>query len=202
MDDFFADLINRWPAGRKDYHWHVLPGPAAVREGLYEEYRELTYRPGLTPVPGEWMHITVQHAMPVSQISAGEMENITGLVRERCARMAPFAVTAGRPEIWGTGVVCSVRPGAPLRELWQITTSAAGQVTAGTCQKRPFVYHPHLTLAYAHDHVDDGPMRAWLSDTTAAEVALPVTRLVLVAQQHDRRKITWRQIDEVPLADV
>lgn len=200
MEDFFGGVIGRWPAGREDYHWHVLPGPAGIRESLCRQYRELTHRPGLTPVQGQWMHITVAHLNPVTQASTGEIEQVTGLVRERCARIAPFAVTAGRAEIWRTAVVCPIRPGPPLRELWQITTTAAREVTAGTCQAHPSTsYHPHLTLAYAHDHADDGPMRAWLSDTTTAEVALPVTRLVLVAQQHDRRKITWRLINEIPL---
>jgi 2'-5' RNA ligase len=199
MEDFFAGVAGRWPAGREDYHWHVLPGPAAVREWLAGHYRELTHRPGLAPVPGRWMHITVAHFAPLTQVSSGQIEQITGLVRQACAGIAPFAVTAGRPEVWRTAVVCPIRPGPPLRELWRITTSAAGEVTAGTCQAQPYVYHPHLSLAYGYDHVDDGPLRAWISDSNAAEVALPVTRLVLVAQQHNRRKITWRQAGEVAL---
>jgi 2'-5' RNA ligase len=199
VEDFFAGVVDRWPPGREDYHWHVLPGPPAVRERLYGQYRELTHRPGLAPVPGQWLHITVAHLMPVTQVSAGQIEQITGLVRQACSGIAPFAVTAGRPEVWRTGIVCPIRPGPPLRHLWQVTTSAADQVTAATCQTRPGVYHPHLALAYGYDHVDDGPLRAWISDSNAADIALPVTRLVLVAQQHDCRQITWRLIEEIPL---
>jgi 2'-5' RNA ligase len=199
MEDFFAGVSGRWPAGREDFHFHVLPGPAAVRDGLLGQYRELTGRPGLAPVPGQWMHITVAHLMPVTPPSTGQIEQITGLVTGRCTGIAPFAVTAGRAEVWRTGIVCPVRPGAGLRELWRITTSTAGQVTAGTCQAQPGTYHPHLTLAYGYKDVDDGPARAWLSDHNAAGVVLPVTPLVLVAQQHDRRQITWRQISEITL---
>jgi 2'-5' RNA ligase len=199
MEDFFSGVTSRWPAGRADLHWHVLPGRAAAGEGLYQQYRELTHRPALTPVPGQWMHITVAHLMPLTQASTAQIGQITGLVREACARIAPFAVTAGHPEVWRTGIVCPIRPGAGLRQLWQITTSAAEQVTAGTCETRPGVYHPHLSLAYAHDHADDGPARVWLSDLSTTEVALPVTQLVLVAQQHDCRQITWQQISVVPL---
>jgi 2'-5' RNA ligase len=200
MEDFFAGVASRWPAGQEDYHWHVLPGPAAARQYLSGQYRELTHRPGLAPVADRWMHITVQHFAPVTQITPGEVEQITGLVRERCAAIAPFAVTTGRAEAWNTGVVCPVRPGSALRHLWQVTIAAAGEVTGRAHETRPLVYYPHLTLAYAHDHVDHGPLRAWISDSTAAEVALPVTRLALVAQQHDCREITFRVIDEVPLA--
>ena len=199
MEDFFAGVADRWPPGQQDYHWHVLPGPAAVADYLCGQYKELTHRPGLTPVPGQWMHITVQHFAPVSQVSTAQIEQITALVRERCAGIAPFAITAGRAEAWNTGVVCPVRPGTALRHLWQLTTSAAAQVTAAAFETRPRVYHPHLCLAYAYDHVDHELLRAWLSDSTATEVALPVTRLTLVAQQHDRRQITWRLIHEIPL---
>jgi 2'-5' RNA ligase len=199
MEDFFAGVADRWPAGQENYHWHVLPGPAAARECLSRQYRGLTQRPGLAPVRDEHMHITVQHLAPVAGISAGEIGQITRLVQERCAGIAPFAVTAGRAEAWNTGVVCPVRPGPALRRLWQVTTAVAAEVTAGKHETRPAVYYPHLTLAYAHGHVDHRPMRAWISDSTAAEIALPVTGLVLVAQQHDYREITFRVLGEVPL---
>jgi 2'-5' RNA ligase len=201
MEDFFATVTDRWPAGREDFHWHVLPGPAAARECLSRQYQEVTSAPGLAPVPGVWMHITVQHVAPVTEVSTSEIKQITALVRDACAQIAPFAVTACRAEAWPTALVCPIRPGAPLRHLWQVTTSAAARVTGGRISTVPGVYHPHLSLAYAHDHVEHEPVKAWLSDATASEVALPVTRLVLVAQQHDRRHITWRLVDEIPLTE-
>jgi 2'-5' RNA ligase len=200
MEDFFATVADRWPAGREDYHWHVLPGTELVRERLARPYRELTDRPGLVPVGAEYLHVTVQHLAPVTEIASGELAEITALVRDRCAGIAPFAVTAGRAEAWETSVVCALRPGYLLGTLWQVTTSAARDVTGSRFGVVPPVYHPHMALAYAVAHVDNEPMRAWISDCDAAEVALPVTRLVLVAQQHDRREITFRIIEEIPLA--
>jgi 2'-5' RNA ligase len=108
-------------------------------------------------------------------------------------------VTAGRAEAWPAAVVCPVRPGVPLRHLRGITSRAAAEVTGGWLETHPKVYQPHLSLAYAHDHVDHDPVRAWLSNAPAAEVALPVTRLVLVAQKHDHREIAWRLLNEIPL---
>jgi hypothetical protein len=80
MEEFFSGVTTRWPAGREDYHWHVLPGPAAARQCLSGQYRELTRRSGLAPVRNEWMHITVQHVAPVTQVSATQIEQITNLV--------------------------------------------------------------------------------------------------------------------------
>jgi 2'-5' RNA ligase len=201
MEDFFAEVANRWPPGREDYHWHVLPGTELARNHLGRPYRELTAWPGLIPVRPEHMHVTVQNLAPVAEITSVEVEAITTLVAARCAHIAPFAVTASLAQAWETSIVCPLRPGYLLSALWHVTTSAATEITAGRLVVHPAVYHPHLTLAYATARIDTEPMRAWLTDCDAAEVALPVTRLVLVAQRHDGREITFRLLREIPFAD-
>ena len=150
MEDFFAGVAGRWPAGQQHYHWHVLPGPDA-RQHLEREYQELTCRPGLTPVTGRWMHITVLHLPHVAELTAGQAARMTALVASQCAALPPFAATVGPAEAWHTGIVCPVRPGPPLRRLWQITSGAAAEITGGACPTRPAVhYYPHLTVAYAN----------------------------------------------------
>lgn len=200
MKDFFASIADRWPPGREDYHWHVLPGTELARERLARPYAELIDQPGLAPVRPEYMHITVQHIGPVRDIAADELTEIVARVRAGCAGVASFAVTAGRAEVWETSVVCPLRPGYMLGNLWHIVTSASRAVIGARLAINPAVYHPHIALAYATAHVDQAPMRAWLADSDAPEAALPVTRLVLVAQQHDGREIMFRVIDEIALA--
>lgn len=199
MEDFFASVADRWPPGREDYHWHVLPGTELARERLARPYADMTNQPGLAPVRPEYMHVTVQHIGPVQDIAADELAEIVGRVRAGCRGVASFAVTAGRAEVWETSVVCPLRPGYLLGNLWHLVTSASSAVAGARLEIRPAVYHPHLALAYAMARVDQAPMRAWLADCDTAESALPVTRLVLVAQQHDGRGITFRVVDEVAL---
>jgi 2'-5' RNA ligase len=199
MEDFFASVAGRWPPGREDYHWHVLPGTELARQRLARPYAELTSQPGLAPVRPEYMHVTVQHIGPVQEIAPGELAEIAGRVRAGCGSVASFAVTAGRAEAWETSVVCPLRPGYLLGALWHLVTSASKAVTGPRLGISPAVYHPHLSLAYATAHLDQAPVRAWLADCDAPETALPVTRLVLAAQQHDGREITFRVVDEIPL---
>jgi 2'-5' RNA ligase len=200
MENFFATIEHLWPAGQEDYHWHLLPGSELGRDRIAHSYLQITTQPGLAPVPAPFLHITVQHLAPVSQITASQLDHITGLVRERCTAIAPFAVTIGRAEAWEHGIVCPVRPGYLPATLWHVTTSAFKEATGNQLPVRPAVFHPHLALAYATSHVDPGQARAWLADSSAPEVAVPVTRLTLVAQQHDRRHITFRILDQIPLA--
>ena len=197
MEDFFATVAADWPADRDDYHWHVLPGTELARERLARPYAELITRPGLVPVRPEYLHVTVQHIGPVSDVTAGELAGIAARVRAGCGGVAAFAVTAGRAEVWETSVVRVLRPGYLLGSLWQLVTSASREVLGSRLAVRPTAYHPHLALAYATAPVDQAPMRAWLADCDAAEAALPVTRLVLVAQRHDGREITFRVVEEI-----
>jgi len=145
------------------------------------------------------MHITVQHVAPASELTTSELAQMVSLVRDYSADIAPFAVTAARAEAWEHAIVCPIRPGYLLTTLWQITTSATRQVTGRRFQIRPAVYLPHLSLAYATSHVAQDPIRAWLADSDASETPLPVTELVLAAQQHNRREITFRILERVPL---
>jgi len=200
MDDFFATIARRWPAGREDYHWHVLPGSELLRERLSRPYADLLQRAGLAPVRPEYMHITIQHLAPVSAITDAELSDIVNIARDGCTNFAPFAVIAGRAEAWETSVVCPLRPGYLLGELWHVVTSATRTVTGSRFAIRPAVYHPHMALAYATGHIEQAEIRAWLADCEASEAAFPVTRLVLVAQKHDGREITFRVVSEIPLA--
>jgi 2'-5' RNA ligase len=199
VEDFFATIAGRWPAGREDYHWHVLPGTELARERLARPYAELTGQAGLAPVRPEYMHITVQHIGPVQDVTVDELAEIVGRVRAGCSGVASFAVTAGRAEAWETSIVCPLRPGYLLGTLWHLVTSVSRAVTGTRLAVSPAVYHPHLALAYGIAHADQAALRAWLADCDAAEAALPVTRLTLVAQEHDGREITFRVVDEIPL---
>jgi 2'-5' RNA ligase len=199
VEDFFAAVADRWPPGREDYHWHVLPGTELARQRLARPYAELTSQPGLAPVRPEYMHVTVQHIGPVDDIAPDELAQITGRVRAGCSSVASFAVTAGRAEAWETSIVCPLRPGYLLGNLWHLVTSVSRAVTGPRLAINPAVYHPHLALAYVTAHLDQSPLRAWLADCDAADAALPVTGLALVAQQHDGREITFRVVDEIPL---
>lgn len=179
----------------------MLPGSELLRDRISRPYSEIIHQAGLVPVRPAYLHITIQNLAPVGQISDRELGQITGLVRDRCTGFAAFAVTAGRAEAQEHGMVCPLRPGYLLASLWRLTTSATAEVTGGRFEISPAVFHPHLSLAYATAHVDQDGIRAQLADSDAPEMALPVTRLVLVAQRHDGHQITFRVLDEIPLAE-
>jgi 2'-5' RNA ligase len=200
VEDFFATIADRWPAGREDYHWHVLPGSDLLRDRICRPYCEIIHQAGLVPVRSTYLHITIQHLAPVGEVTHREIGQIIGLVRDRCSEFAAFAVTVGRAQAWDYGIVCPIRPGNVLASLWQLASNATTEVTGGRFEVSPAVFHPHMSLAYATGHVDQAAVRAQLADRDAPEIELQVTRLALVAQRYDCREITFRLLDEIPLA--
>ncbi len=208
MQSFFDEVSGRWPAGREDYHWHVLWDRHAVQEQLIEQYAGLTRdRPGLEPVPASGVHMTVLHSGPVDEISDDEIGAITALVRQRCAALAPWTAVVDRPTVGRVAVECLIGPGESARQLWQITSEATRQVTGDRFPTIPETYYPHLSLGYGtgtDDPVTRRQMKVWLTDTLTPSpqlppVTLPVASLHLVAQSHDGRHITWRHITQVPI---
>ncbi|MBO8189241.1 2'-5' RNA ligase family protein [Streptomyces spirodelae] len=205
MEDFFAAVESRvhaWPAGRADLHWHALFDTEEVRRCLTESYEGLTHRPGLEPVEPEWVHMTVLHSGPHTEATAQELAGITERVRKAAADIEPFDVTFALPTIGSTAVECVGRPGPPARRLWEETWQATRAVVGDRWPLIPKTYHPHVTLAYGTARAaaaDRAQMKAWLSDHGRGEVVLRASALTLVAQSHDRRRITWEVLETVPL---
>jgi 2'-5' RNA ligase len=112
---------------------------------------------GVASVPPAWVHVTIQHVAPVDAVIGEEIAKIIGVVRDGCAQVAPFELTVGQPEVWGTGIVCPIWPGALARRLWDITAAAARQMTGGRFGTRPAAFRPHLALAYCFASISDGP---------------------------------------------
>ncbi|WP_048581545.1 2'-5' RNA ligase family protein [Streptomyces viridochromogenes] len=199
MKDFFAAVEHRWPAGRKDYHWHILPDPDLVQRELFEPYRELTHQPNLAPVRSKNFHITLLHGPPVEEVTEDEIDEAVTLVREGCATVAPFDLILERPALGTVAIECIGRPGAVSRPLWQLTADATAKATKRRFPTIPAAHYPHGSIAYAVGDVKRLPLKVWLSDNGPGPVTVPVSKISLVAQWHDHREIVWDHILDVPL---
>lgn len=206
MDDFFSRVESRehpWPAGRPDLHWHVLFSTDKVRTALTGPYAELTHRPGLAPVPPEWLHMTVLHSGPAAEATDTEIRQIIDGVRGRTRDLAPFEMTFAQPSPGNVAIECLGHPGPPARALWEMTWQQTSQVVGDRWPRIPGIYYPHLSLAYAAGpkaaQVDRSALKAWICDHGRGEVTLRAERLVYVAQSHDQHRITWQVLEEIPL---
>lgn len=139
MESFFAHIADRWPPGREDYYWLLLPDPGRVLARLAGPYQELTRRPGLAPVPPAWVHVTIQHVAPVDAVTGEEIAKIIGVVRDGCAHVAPFELTVGQAEVWGTGIVTAPDEAFSLLEVMRGPDGSLTRdtVIASTTARKP-----------------------------------------------------------------
>ncbi|MGW1022080.1 2'-5' RNA ligase family protein [Streptomyces niveus] len=206
MQDFFEAVENRgnrWPAGRRDLHWHLLPPSTQdTVDALLGPYGDLIRTPGMEMVLPRWMHVTVLHAGPHASASDDEVAQMVGLVREAVAGTGPVTLTFSRPSIGTVAIERAARPGAAARALWDATWAATTAVVGERWELLPEIYQPHLTIAYAGAdaaHADRAEMKASLSDIDAGEVTMAFPELTLVSQWHDHRRITWEPLATVAL---
>ncbi|MGQ7754820.1 2'-5' RNA ligase family protein (plasmid) [Streptomyces sp. WC2508] len=202
IEDFFAGVEGRWPAGRADLHWHILFAPEMTEEHLVAPYREVTHRPGLAPVEARWVHTTVMHGGPVAEYAPGEIDTIVDRVRQECQAIAPIDLTFDRPSPGRVAVECAARPGAPGRRLWELTTRVDREVTGGRFPLTPKSWYPHASIAYGVTgpaRANQQSVKALLSDHPGQPVVLRADSISLVAQSHDRQHITWEHLANVRL---
>lgn len=205
MENFFTALEQRenpWPPGRRDLHWHLLPDTDLVREQLVDPYADLTRMNGLEPVAAQWLHVTLLHSGPVTEATDAEVEQITQLVRERAAQIAPFDLTFLPPAVGRMVLECIASPREPALRLWEMIWQATTDVVGDRWPRIPARFYPHASIAYAGPSAakaDRKAMKIWLSDHAPRPVTLPATQLSLVAQWHDGRRIIWDHLTDVPL---
>lgn len=84
MESFFAGVTQRWPAGREDYHWHILSPEQQTRTALWEPCREMTHREGLVPVEPAWYHVAVLHSAPDRVMPPGSPQEPCDRAVQRC----------------------------------------------------------------------------------------------------------------------
>ncbi|MFF3129259.1 2'-5' RNA ligase family protein [Streptomyces sp. NPDC057908] len=145
MENFFERVAKAWPVGRRDLHWHILPA-ASEGDALLASYPEAVFsRPGLSWVPGEWLHCTLLHAVG---LSADDVD-VDALVRDvhaHAQQVEPFTLTFDRPAIAPVAIEISGWPGTPFTRLVDsITQLTQEQRTAF----RPAASrYPHMSIAY------------------------------------------------------
>jgi hypothetical protein len=106
-------------------------------------------RPYLSPVPHEWLHMTV-----------GEGDG-AAVVRDRCAGIGPIDALVGPARVVDEGVTAGVEPVEELRALYE-AIGGSGE------------FWPHVTFAYARDDVEMDDLEVNASDA----VFIPALSLV------------------------
>jgi hypothetical protein len=137
-------LRNHWAA-----HAHLWEGEKSKRTWFVSFDGQLDFlrtwlepileRPYLSPVPHEWLHLT---------LGAGEEADV---VRDRCAALSPVDVLVGPVRVVDEGVAAGVEPADEVRALYE-AIGGDGE------------FWPHVTFAYARDDAEMDELEVNASD--------------------------------------
>lgn len=129
--------------------WHLLPNGRL--DSLSASLHAALERPGLSPVPPQWLHLTTQGVGLEHDVDDEIRRRLVAAAAERCAAVAPVDALAGPPRVVAEGLTLDVEPAAllsALRDLLQDADAAVRGRDAVPDWRAPF--WPHITLAYAN----------------------------------------------------
>jgi 2'-5' RNA ligase len=205
VESFFQTVpAARWPRPNGRLHVYLLPDGATAdyAEG-YQQAVAAAGVAGLAFQPREWLHMTVQMLdRYIDDLTQEQLGALSSELRARLAGVAPFDLSVGPALVSSTSITLDATPDEPWRQLCQAVRAAA-VASIGEDAVAPQSGHgrPHVTLAYATEHVDADKLYGPLNHHRAGRVTLRAGHAPLLAVHQDlaRGVFTWDTIDTIPL---
>jgi hypothetical protein len=187
-----------WQPGTRFYTFHVTWRDQPGVQKLGERARQrLAGIPGLDPVPGEWLHLTMQGVGFAHKVSDADVEAITAAARARLASVAPVGVVLPPPRAASEGVATRAVPAGVLDRVRDAVRAAIGDVWGTECVPESIAWTPHVSFAYASADGPAAPVNAVLYGLPGAVAAVRAVDLILLGR--DRRIYEWETISRLPL---
>jgi 2'-5' RNA ligase len=189
-----------WRVGRSFYTWHLTFADHPEAAELLAAYQPvLEAMPGITPVPLEWLHLTMQGVGFSDKVSADELAEIVEAARYRLARIAPFTVTIGPAVVDPETVQLPVRPIQPLQNLRDHVRAAIADVWGPDSVPEHPELRPHISLGYFNSPAPAAPLRAHLSTIPPHTATLTVSSISLINLHRDNQMYEWTPATTVKL---
>ncbi|MFE4669512.1 2'-5' RNA ligase family protein [Streptomyces sp. NPDC056716] len=189
-----------WSAGRRFYTWHLtFEGQDDVHR-LAAEYRAALAPLGdsLTPIPDEWLHLTMQGIGFVGEIEEADVRAITDRARTSLSQLPALDLEIGLAVLDPEAVLLPVRPDGPVRAVRAAIREAIGDVLSEV-PERADGFTPHLSVAYS---AGDGPAAPVIraldtADVTPARARITAAELIVI--NRDNYMYEWESFAKVLL---
>jgi 2'-5' RNA ligase len=189
-----------WRAGRSFYTWHITFADRPEIAALHTSYADLVNDlPGFTPVPLEWLHVTLQGVGFTDRVPDEDLADIIEATRHRVTTIEAFPVTIGPAVLDAETVQLPIRPVEPLQHLRDLIRAAITDVWGDDAIPELPDLNPHITLAYSNHRDPTGPAAARLLAHPPHTATLPITTLTLVTLTRTTHLYHWTPQSTLPL---
>jgi 2'-5' RNA ligase len=172
--------------------WHLLLDSGELRNTIGRAQEVLGRFGGFHVVPLDRLHITVQLAGPIREITSAQRETVLARAREELVGIAPIKVSAERIFYAEEGIVLAVAPSGALAPVLDAARASirAAEVphTGGTDGSAAWL--PHLTVAYSTSDQAAAPVIKALG-TSLPRSEFTVYKLSLVEQRGAETGWDW-----------
>ncbi|MDQ1022515.1 2'-5' RNA ligase [Streptomyces umbrinus] len=189
-----------WSVGRRFYTWHLtFEGQDDVHR-LAAEYRSALAPLGdaLTPIPDQWLHLTMQGIGFVGEAKQTDVHAITDGARVRLAAIPAFDLQVGPAVLDPEAVLLHVEPDGPVRAVRGAIREAIADVL-GEAPEKAEGFTPHVSVAYSAGDGPTEPIAQVLTGLDAAPAAARISTAELIVIHRDHQMYEWESFAKIPL---
>jgi 2'-5' RNA ligase len=182
-----------WRPDRSFYTWHVTFEGRPEIAALHASYADLLNDlPGFSPVPLEWLHLTLQGIGFTDRVPESDLADIIDATRLRISNLGSFPITVGPAVLDPEAIQLPVHPVEPLQQLRDLTRAAITDVWGDDAVPELPELNPHITLAYCKHNAPAAPITTRLLARPAHSTALSITDLTLITLTRTHHLYHWK----------
>jgi 2'-5' RNA ligase len=184
-----------WRLGRSFYTWHITfaEQPAAV--ALAAGYQEVIGgMPGITPVPPQWLHLTMQGVGFTDRVPLPDLDGIVEAARARVRALPSFTVKLGPAVVDPETIQLPVTPADQLQILRNTLRTAIADIWGPNSVPELPELRPHVSLGYWNARGPAAPLRTRLAETAEHTATMPITAISLINLNRDHQMYEWTTV--------
>ncbi|MFF5090462.1 2'-5' RNA ligase family protein [Streptomyces niveus] len=188
-----------WGLGRRFYTWHLIFDGQEDVHRLAADYRgALAEVAGLTPIPDQWLHLTMQGIGFVGEVEETDVDDIVRGAIDRLSKIPSFDLRLGEAIVDPEAVLVPVTPAEPVRSVRDALRAAIGDVLQEVPEKSEgFV--PHVSVAYSAAGGRAEPIVQTLAAHTITPATARIGAVELIVIHRDNRMYEWAPHTRVSL---
>ena len=149
-----------WRAGRSFYTWHITFENDPILSDLHAAYQPVVSSlPGLTPVPAQWLHLTMQGVGFADKVTQEDLDPIVDAAQRRLELIPPFEIRIGPAIVDVESLQLPAQPVDRLRRLRAQLRAAITDVWGPDTVPALPELEPHISLGYWRQAADTEPLK-------------------------------------------